>query len=41
VNVFRVRDGRLEQEIVTAVPADGSLVPMLRGAYIRRQPAAR
>jgi hypothetical protein len=40
VNVFRVRDGQLEQEIVTAVPADGPLVPMLRGSYTRRPAAA-
>jgi hypothetical protein len=36
VTVLRIRDGRLEQEIDTAVPADGPLVPLLRGRYARK-----
>jgi hypothetical protein len=36
VTVLRVRDGRLEQEIDTAAPAEGPLVPLLRGSYARR-----
>ena len=40
VTVLRLRDGRLEQEIDTAVPADGPLVPLLRGSYTRRNAQA-
>jgi hypothetical protein len=36
VTVLRCRDGRLEQDIDTAVPADGPLGPLLRGVYTRR-----
>lgn len=35
VTVLRIQDGRLEQRIDTAVPADGPLVPLLRGSYTR------
>jgi len=34
--VLRVRDGRLEQDLDTAVPADAPLVPLLRGSYARK-----
>jgi hypothetical protein len=40
VTVLRVRDGRLEQEIDTAVPADAPLVPLLRGSYTRKDAQA-
>jgi hypothetical protein len=36
VTVLRVRDGRLEQDLDTAVPADAALVPLLRGSYARK-----
>ena len=36
VTVLRVRDGRLEQDLDTAVPADAPLVPLLRGSYARK-----
>jgi hypothetical protein len=36
VTVLRVLDGRLEQEVDTAGPADGPLVPLLRGRYARQ-----
>jgi hypothetical protein len=36
VTVFALSDGRLEQRVDTAVPADGALVPLLRGIYSRR-----
>jgi hypothetical protein len=36
MTVLRLRDGRLEHEIDTAGPADGPLVPLLRGSYTRR-----
>jgi hypothetical protein len=35
VTVLRIRDGRLEQDIDTAMPAGGPLVPLLRGSYLR------
>lgn len=41
MTVLRVRAGRLEQEIATAVPADGPLVPLLRGVHVRREPQAQ
>ena len=36
VTVLRIRDGRLEQDLDTAVPADAPLVPLLRGSYARK-----
>jgi hypothetical protein len=36
VAVFALNNRRLEQRIDTAVPADGALVPLLRGIYSRR-----
>ena len=40
VIVLRIRDERLEQEIDTAVPADGPLAPLLRGTYMRKDAQA-
>jgi hypothetical protein len=36
VTVLRAVGDRLEQRIDTAVPADGPLLPLLRGTYARR-----
>jgi hypothetical protein len=36
VTVLRARDGRLEQDLDSAVPADAPLAPLLHGSYTRK-----
>jgi hypothetical protein len=36
VTALRIADGRLEQRIDTASPADAALAPLLRGTYLRQ-----
>jgi hypothetical protein len=40
VTVLRIRDGQLEHDIDTAVPADGPLLPLLRASYARKDAQA-
>jgi hypothetical protein len=40
VTVLRIRDGRLEHDIDTAVPAGGPLLPLLRASYARKDAQA-
>jgi hypothetical protein len=40
VTVLRIRGGRLEHDIDTAVPADAPLLPLLRASYARKDAQA-
>ena len=40
VTVLRIRDGQLEHDIDTAVPAGGPLLPLLRASYARKDAQA-